>query len=182
MKRWFIAQTYSGSESSVKSDIEARIQSMNMQDRVYQVLVPEHEIEEIKKDGSKKVKVEKIFPGYVFVEMEVDSNFAMDDESWFMIRNTPKVTGFLGSSGKGTKPTPVATDEMNSILRSLGLMEKPKLDFQIGDKIEVVRGSFAGQIAEIININEEKQLVTVGINFLGTTTPAEFSAQDVKKL
>jgi len=181
MRKWYIAQTYSGSESSVKNDIEARIQSMNMQDKVYQVLVPEHQVEETKKDGTKKIKVEKIFPGYVFVEMEVDPQKGMDDQAWFMIRNTPKVTGFLGSSGNGTKPTPVATDEMNTILRNLGLMEKPKLDFEVGDKVTITTGSFAGQVGEIINLNEEKQLVTVAINFLGTVTPAEFGATDVKK-
>ncbi len=180
MRKWYIAQTYSGSESSVRNDIMARSQSMNMEDKVYQVLVPEHEVEVAKKDGTKKVKTEKIFPGYVFIEMEIDKE--MDDQVWFMIRNTPKVTGFLGSSGKGTKPTPVPTDEMNTILRNLGMMEKPKLDFAVGDKVEIISGSFAGQVAEIINLNEEKQLVTVGINFLGSVNPAEFSASDVKKI
>ena len=181
MKRWYIVTTYSGYENSVKQDLERRKESMNMSDMIYQVLIPEETVEVVDKKGNKKQKVNKLFPGYVFVEMEVDPSKGMDDQAWFMIRNTPKVTGFLGSSGNGTKPTPVATDEMNTILRNLGLMEKPKLDFAVGDKVQITTGSFAGQIGEIINLNEEKQLVTVAINFLGTVTPAEFGATDVKK-
>ncbi len=184
MKKWYIVQTYSGSESSVKNDIEARAKSMNMENQVYQVLVPEHEVENPKpgKDGTKKFKLEKIFPGYVFVEVEIEEGKDMDDQVWFMIRNTPKVTGFLGSSGKGAKPVSVPKEEMNAILRNLGLMEKPKFEFAVGDKVTIVKGSFAGQVAEVININEDKQIVTVGINFLGTVAPTEFDVTDIKKV
>ncbi len=182
MKKWYIVQTYSGSESSVQNDILARAKSMNMETKVYQVLVPEHEVEVLKKDGTKTIKVEKIFPGYVFVEVEIEPGKEMDDQVWFMIRNTPKVTGFLGSSGKGAKPTSVPKDEMNAILINLGLKEKPKFEFAVGDKVTIVKGSFAGQVAEVININEEKQIVTVGINFLGTVAPTEFDVTDIKKV
>ena len=107
MKRWYIAQTYSGYENSVKLDIE------------------------------RKTEVQKIFPGYIFLEIEVDPKEGVRDDVWFMIRNTQKVTGFLGSSGGGTKPTPVNTEEMNQILRKLGLAAKPVFDMAVGDKVSV---------------------------------------------
>ena len=182
MKRWYIAQTYSGYESSVKNDIERRIESLGMQEIVKQVLVPEEEIEVVKKDGSKKKKVQKVFPGYIFIEMEIDPEKGMDEDAWFMIRNTQKVTGFLGSSGGGTKPTPVAVDEMNQILRNLGLAEKPVLDIAVGDKVEVISGSFKEKIGEILSINEDKRIVTIGIDLFGSITPFELDFNDVKKI
>ena len=116
MKRWYVVTTYSGFENSVKQDLERRMESMNMTHLIYQVLVPE-EVEEVTdKKGNVKQKVNKMFPGYVFVEMEVEGE--MDEKAWFMVRNTPKVTGFLGSSGGGTKPVPVPKDEMDEIGRA----------------------------------------------------------------
>ena len=106
MKRWYIVTTYSGYENSVKTDLERRRISMNMENMIYQVLIPEETVEVVDKKGKKKEKVNKLFPGYVFVEMEIDEVKGMDDDVWFMVRNTPKVTGFLGSSGGGTKPVP----------------------------------------------------------------------------
>lgn len=100
-RRWYIVQTYSGFENSVKEDLERRIDSMGMKEYIFQTLIPEETVIETKADGSKKEKVKKMFPGYIFVEMIVT------DDSWFVVRNTPKVTGFLGSSGGGTKPVPV---------------------------------------------------------------------------
>ena len=123
MKRWYIVTTYSGYENSVKTDLERRRVSMNMEDQIYQVLIPEETVEVVDKKGNKKQKVNKLFPGYVFVEMEVDGE--MDEKAWFMVRNTPKVTGFLGSSGGGTKPVPVPKSEMDAILDKLGLIQKP---------------------------------------------------------
>ena len=138
MKRWYVVTTYSGFENSVKQDIERRTESMNMTHLVYQVLVPE-EIEEVKdKKGNIKQKVNKMFPGYVFVEMEVDGE--MDEKAWFMVRNTPKVTGFLGSSGGGAKPVPVPKNEMDEILRKLGLITKPKFEIEVGNRVEIIDG------------------------------------------
>ena len=143
MKRWYIVTTYSGYENSVKQDLERRRETYNMTDLVFQVLVPEETVEVKDKKGKVKEKVNKLFPGYVFVEMEVDEKkdaagntiLDMDEDAWFMVRNTPKVTGFLGSSGGGTKPVPVPKDEMDGILNKLGLIVKPKLEFNVGDKI-----------------------------------------------
>lgn len=182
MKRWYIVTTYSGYENSVKTDLERRRISMNMEDKIYQVLIPEETVEVVDKKGKKKEKVNKLFPGYVFVEMEIDEKTGMDDHVWFMVRNTPKVTGFLGSSGGGTKPVPVSVDEMNQILSKLGLVVKPKLDLAVGDKVEVISGSFQGRVTEIININEEKGIVTVLLELFGTYNPTELSVDEIKKI
>lgn len=180
MKRWYVVTTYSGFENSVKQDIERRTESMNMSHLVYQVLVPE-EIEEVKdKKGNIKQKVNKMFPGYVFVEMEVDGE--MDEKAWFMVRNTPKVTGFLGSSGGGAKPVPVPKNEMDEILRKLGLISKPKFEIEVGNRVEIVDGSFKGMIGDVSQIAPEKEELTVLIEMFGRLTPMEFNFKQVKKI
>lgn len=180
MKRWYVVTTYSGFENSVKQDIERRTESMNMSHLVYQVLVPE-EIEEVKdKKGNIKQKVNKMFPGYVFVEMEVDGE--MDEKAWFMVRNTPKVTGFLGSSGGGAKPVPVPKSEMDEILRKLGLISKPKFEIEVGNRVEIVDGSFKGMIGDVSQIAPEKEELTVLIEMFGRLTPMEFNFKQVKKI
>ncbi len=179
MKRWYVVTTYSGYENSVKQDLERRIQSMNMQDKIYQVLVPEEIVETVDKKGKKKEKIVKMYPGYVFVEMEVEKE--MDDVSWFNVRNTPKVTGFLGSSGSGTKPVPVPKEEMDGILRKLGMISKPKFEIVAGDNVIIVDGAFANMEGEVVNVNEEKEIVTVLIDMFGRQTPMEFQFNAVKK-
>jgi len=177
-KKWYIVQTYSGQENSVKEALERRIKSMNFEDKIFQVLSPEEQYEEIKKDGKKVVKTRKLFPSYLFVEFEVDKE--VDDRAWFMVRNTPGVTGFLGSSGKGTKPNPVRASEINDILMKIGKIEKPSIEFKAGDKVEVIAGPFTGQIGEVSNVNEATQTVTVLIDMFGRLTPTECEAKDVK--
>lgn len=181
MRRWYIVGTYSGYENAVKQDLERRKETMNMSDKIYQVMVPEETVEVTDKKGKKKLKVNKLFPGYVFVEMEVEGE--MDDKTWFMIRNTPKVTGFLGSSGGGTKPVPVPVDEMNRILVSLGIVAKPSIEFKVADKIEVVDGPFTGKICEIAAINEETEEVIVLVEmFGGRSTQMTFNFKQIKKI
>ena len=165
MKRWYIVTTYSGYENSVKQDLERRRESMNMTHLIYQVLVPEEVKEVVDKKGKKKEKVEKLFPGYVFVEMEVDKE--MDEDAWFMVRNTPKVTGFLGSSGGGTKPVAVPKDEMDAILEKLGLVQKPVFEIYAGDKVTVTEGSFKDMVGEVSAVNLEKETLTILINMFG---------------
>jgi transcriptional antiterminator NusG len=179
-KKWYVVQTYSGQENSVKEALERRVKSMNFEDKIYQVLSPEESYEETKKDGKKVVKTRKIYPGYLFVEFEVIDE--VDDKAWFMVRNTPGVTGFLGSSGKGTKPSPVRQSEMDSILMKMGKMEKPQFEFKAGDKVEVVNGPFKGQIVDVSSVNEATQIVTVLIDMFGRLTPTDFDAKDVKAL
>lgn len=181
MRRWYIVGTYSGYENAVKQDLERRKETMNMMDKIYQVMVPEETVEVTDKKGKKKLKVNKLFPGYVFVEMEVEGE--MDEKAWFMIRNTPKVTGFLGSSGGGTKPVPVPVDEMNRILVSLGMVEKPTLNFNVGDKIEVIEGPFAGKILDIAAVNADAEEVMVLVEmFGGRSTQMTFKFNDIKKI
>ena len=181
MKRWYIVGTYSGFENAVKQDLEKRRETMNMTDKVYQVLVPEETVEVTDKKGKTKTKVNKLYPGYVFVEVEVEGE--MDEKVWFMIRNTPKVTGFLGSSGGGTKPVPVPVDEMNRILVSLGMATRPKYEFNVGDKIEVIDGPFASRVANIAAINEETEEVIVLVEmFGGRSTQMTFGFKQIIKI
>ncbi|MDE7101100.1 MAG: transcription termination/antitermination protein NusG [Anaeroplasmataceae bacterium] len=181
MRRWYIVGTYSGYENAVKQDLERRKETMNMTDMIYQVMVPEETVEVTDKKGKKKLKVNKLFPGYVFVEMEVEGE--MDEKAWFMIRNTPKVTGFLGSSGGGTKPVPVPVDEMNRILISLGMVERPSLTFNVGDRIEVVEGPFAGKVCDVASVNADAEEVMVLVEmFGGRSTEMTFSFKEIKKI
>lgn len=181
MRRWYIVGTYSGYENAVKQDLERRKETMNMTDKIYQVLVPEETVEVTDKKGKKKLKVNKLYPGYVFVEMEIQGE--MDEKAWFMIRNTPKVTGFLGSSGGGTKPVPVPVDEMNRILISLGVVEKPTINFGVGDKVEIIDGPFTGKVFEIASINEESEEVIVLVEmFGGRSTQMTFNFNQFKKI
>ena len=175
-RRWYIVQTYSGYENSVKINLERRIESMQMEDKIYQVMIPEELRVEKKADGTTKEKMVKIYPGYVFLEMIVT------DDSWFVVRNTPGVTGFLGSSGGGTKPVPVPDEEITPILKRCGLMEIPTFDIEIGEKVRVATGPFRDQIGAVDSIDTEKQIVTVLVDMFGRQTPVELDFADVDKV
>jgi len=175
-RRWYVVQTYSGFENSVKLNLERRIESMQMEDRIFQVMIPEELKIEKKADGSTKEKMVKVFPGYVFLEMEVT------DDSWFVVRNTPGVTGFLGSSGGGTKPVPLPPEEINPILKKCGLMEAPKIDVEIGEKVRVATGPFLNQIGTVDAIDFEKQEITVLVDMFGRQTPVELDFEDIEKV
>jgi len=175
-RRWYVVQTYSGFENSVKINLERRIESMQMEEKIYQVMIPEEIKIEKKADGTTKEKIVKTFPGYVFLEMEVT------DDSWFVVRNTPGVTGFLGSSGGGTKPIPLPPEEINPILKRCGLMEAPKLDVEIGGKVKVITGPFRDQIGTVDSIDNEKLEVTVLVDMFGRQTPVELGFDDIEKV
>ena len=175
-KRWYVVQTYSGLENSVKEDLERRIESMNMQDFIFQVIIPEEKYEELKADGSVKEKVRKMFPGYVFVEM------INNERSWFVVRNTPKVTGFLGSSGGGAKPVPLTTEEANLILEKIGMISKPENPYEVGESVRIVSGPFSGKIAEVAGFDADKKVVTLLIEMFGSYTPTEFDFTEIEKL
>lgn len=175
-RRWYIVQTYSGYESSVQQDLQKRIETMGMQDYIFNVLVPEEQYEEEKKDGSKVIKTRKMFPSYVLVEMIVT------EKSWFIVRNTPKVTGFLGSSGKGARPVPIPPQEINQILTRIGVLEKPTYRFEIGETVEVIAGPFKGKVIEITAIDEAKETLTFMFELFSRLTPAEVKFDEVKKL
>ncbi len=172
-KRWYIVQTYSGLENSVKVNLERRIESMQMEDKIFEVVIPEETVLEKKQDGSTKEKVVKIYPGYVFIEMIVT------DDSWFVVRNTPGVTGFLGSSGGGTKPIPLPQDEINPILKQAGLITTPKLKVSVGQKVRVTAGPFLHQIGLVDDVDEARSMVTVLVEMFGRQTPAELAFDEI---
>lgn len=175
-KRWYVVHTYSGYENKVKTNLERRVQSMEMQDKIFRVLVPTEEDVEIK-NGQKKNVTRKVFPGYVLVEM------VMTDDSWYVVRNTPGVTGFVGSSGSGSKPVPLLPNEVRTILRQMGVDEpKRKVDFSIKEAVRVVEGPFANFVGSIEEIHAEKQKLRVLVSMFGRETPLELDFQQVEKL
>ena len=173
---WYIVQTYSGFENSVKENLKRRIETMQMENKIFEVMIPEELKAEKKADGSVKEKMVKMFPGYVFIEMIVT------DDSWFVVRNTPGVTGFLGSSGGGTKPIPLLPEEINPILKKCGLLQAQKLNAKIGQSVKVATGAFTGQIGTIENINDEKGTVKVLLEMFGRKTPIELDFADIEVL
>lgn len=172
-RRWYIVQTYSGYESSVKEDLERRIESMGMQNLIFRVVLPEEHYNEKDKNGNVKEKVRKMFPGYVFVEMIIT------DDSWHVIRNTPKVTGFLGSSGGRTKPVPLPQEEINQILLKIGIIEKPTFKHDIGDRVEIIGGPFTGQVGEVVSFDNPKETVVISIEMFGRGTPTEVAFEQI---
>ncbi len=175
-KKWYVVHTYSGYENKVKTNLEKRVESMGMGDRIFRVLVPmEEEIEN--KAGKKKVIMKKVFPGYILVEM------FMTDESWYVVRNTPGVTGFVGSSGAGSKPTPLLDDEVKSILKHMGIHDaRPKIDFVLKENVKVVDGPFENFIGYIDEINLEKLKIKVLVNMFGRETPVELDFDQIRKI
>jgi transcription termination/antitermination protein NusG len=173
---WYVVQTYSGLENTVKNNLEKRIESMGMEDQIYRVIIPEETEVEIK-NGKKKEKVRKIFPGYVFLEMKVT------DESWYVVRNTPNVTGFIGSSGKGAKPVPLRPEEIDPILKRLGL-HRAELDINIavGDKVKIKEGPFAGQIGTVDEIDEDRMMLKVLVEFFGRQTTFEIDFNQIEEI
>lgn len=174
-KEWYVVNTYSGHESKVKEKLEARTESMGMQDYIYRVIIPETTEVEIK-DGVKKEKVKKMFPGYVLVEM------IMSDEAWYIVRNTPGVTGFIGSSGKGAKPTPLLPQEIDRILSNMGLTRVDvETELAVGDAVTITDGPFKGMLGKIDSINNETNRINVLIDLFGQETPVEVELYQVKK-
>lgn len=172
-KMWYVIHTYSGYENKVKANLEKRVESMNMQDKIFRVLVPmEDEMEY--KGGKKRLVKKKIFPGYVLVEM------IMTDDSWYVVRNTPGVTGFVGT---GAKPIPLQPTEVASILRQMGLEEaRPKVDFSIGEMVRVIAGPFYNFEGIIGEIDQDKGKVKVLISMFGRETPTELEFSQIQKI
>ena len=166
-RRWYVVQTYAGYENTVMTNVLKRIETMKMQEKIFRVLIPEEKEIRIK-DGVRKEKIKKTFPGYVLVEM-IDT-----DESWYMVRNTPGVTGFLGSSGKGTRPVPLPQSEIDPILKTMGIVNTEiTLDIEIGQRVLVAAGPFAGQVGTIDTIDGEQGKVSVLVDLFGRETPVE---------
>lgn len=175
-KNWYVIHTYSGYENRVKMNLEKRVETMGMEDKIFRVLVPEDEETEIK-DGKKKVTTKKVFPGYVLAEM------VMTDDSWYVVRNTPGVTGFVGSSGQGTKPTPLLPYEIDSVLKRMGMEESTvKLGFELKENVRVTEGPFADFTGSIEHIDLDKQKIKVHVDMFGRETPVELEFSQIEKL
>ena len=170
--RWYVIHTYSGYEENVKQNLEQRIESFDMQDKIAEVLIPKEK--KIKIVRSKRnVIEEKIFPGYVLVEMIVT------DDSWYVVRNTPNVTGFVGS---GTTPTPIDQSEVDSLLRRMTASEpQHKIDMEIGNTVRITDGPFKNFEGKVSNVDQERGKIKVLITMFGRETPVELDAMQVKK-
>ena len=172
---WYAIHTYSGYENKVKSHLEARINSMDMRNKIFRVIVPMEEEVEIKQ-GQRRTVQRKVFPGYVLVEM------VMSDEAWYVVRNTPGVTSFVGS---GTRPIPLQEHEMKSILKQVTKeTEKPKakINFAKGQSVRVIDGPFTEFIGTVSDINMDRNKVTVLVSFFGRETPVVLDFLQVEKI
>lgn len=190
-KKWYIIHTYSGYEKKVATDLEKRIQSLNLTDRVFRVLVPEEEVLEEKR--GKMVKVpRKLFPSYVMIEMlsvkeenELGLGYRVDSDAWYVIRNTNGVTGFVGV---GSDPIPLSDEEASELLAKVGIDANEeqktlyKIDFEIGDKVVVTKETFLDQEGEITDIDYEHGRVTVMLEVFGRLTPVELEYNEISKL
>ncbi len=166
--RWYVAHTYSGYENKVKADIEKTIENRKLQDQIFEVLVPLQDVMEMK-NGSKKAVSRKMFPGYVLL------NMIMNDATWYVVRNTRGVTGFVGP---GSKPVPLTESEM----RNLGIrMPEVEIDLEVGDMIKVIAGAWEGTVGAVTDINAGKQTVTIEVEIFGRATSVEIDFADVKK-
>ena len=172
-KRWYILHTYSGYEENVKHNLEQRIESLSMEDKIFDVLVPTEK--KIKIKSGKRVTIEeKMFPGYVFIEMIVE------DDSWYVVRNTPNVTGFVGS---GTTPTPISPDDIKNIKKRMGV-EEPKyiIDVEADTPVRIVDGPFKNFEGKVQEVDEARGKVKVLVTMFGRETPVELDFLQIKRI
>ncbi len=174
-KEWYVVNTYAGHENRVKDNLEKRLETMGISENLFRIVVAEETQIEIKNEKSKEV-VKNIFPGYLFVEM------IMTDEAWYVVRNTPGVTGFIGSSGGGAKPIPVKSEEIEKILRRIGQSDKSiEVDFAVGDSVKILSGPFSGMEGKVESMNDDTQVATVLIILFGRETPTDINYVDLAK-
>lgn len=174
-RKWYVIHTYSGYENKVKANLEHRIQSMGMEDKIFDVRVPTETVTDLKSGGRKVTTEKKVFPGYILVQME------LGDDSWYVVRNTPGVTGFVGSQGK---PVPLSRDEFNRIAKRTepGTRQRTSTDFNEGMAVKVTAGPFADFDGVISEVNLDKATVKVMVSIFGRETPVELSFDQVAKL
>ncbi|MEK7664215.1 MAG: transcription termination/antitermination protein NusG [Patescibacteria group bacterium] len=172
-KNWYVIHTYSGYEDAVAKNLKQRIESLGMEDKIFNVMVPKEKKIKIK-NGKRKTVEEKIYPGYVLVEMIVD------DESWYVVRNTPRVTGFLGA---GTTPIPVSKKDIEDLMKKVEAEEPEfKVDVEIGDSVKVLDGLFKGFEGKVSEVDKEKGKIKVLVNMFGRDTPVELDSLQIKKV
>lgn len=167
--KWYVVHTYSGYENKVKANIEKSIQNLHLEDQILSVEVPLEDVVEVR-NGQKKVVSRKMFPGYVLLHM------VMNDETWYVVRNTRGVTGFVGPE---SKPVPLTEAEM----ANLGIREPElEIDFEVGDEVQVISGVWKETVGQIMSINMSKETVTIGVDMFGRETAVEISFLDIKKM
>jgi transcriptional antiterminator NusG len=172
-KQWFVIHTYAGYENKVKDNLEKRAESMHMEDHIFRVIVP-MEDEILMKEGRKKVVQRKVFPGYVLVEM------ILTDHSWYVVRNTSGVTGFVGA---GNKPVPLNEEEINAILEQMGVIEgRVKIQFAVGESVRVKEGPFEDFIGVVDELFPDKGKLKVSVSMFGRETPVELEFYQVEKI
>lgn len=175
-KKWYVVNTYSGHENKVKEKLEMRTVSMGMEDYIFRVIVPEEKVIE-EKNGVKKEKIKKLFPGYILVEM------IMTDEAWFVVRNTPGVTGFIGSSGKGAKPFPLQPYEVDKILNDMGMSRlEVNTDLKEGTLVKVISGPFSGMEGKIDSVDKDNSKLIVLLDLFGQETSVEVEFSQIEKI
>jgi transcription termination/antitermination protein NusG len=179
---WYVVHTQSGYEKKVTANLTARIASMNMEEKIYEIVIPMEEVDEFK-NGRKQTVQKKVFPGYLLVRCQ------MDDDSWYCIRNTPGVTGFVGQNKQGQKPTPLSRREVQTFLAAKGdgtgglpTRKKPKLDYEVGESVRVKEGPFADFAGTIAEINADHMKLKVLVNIFGRETLVEMDFAQVSKL
>jgi transcription termination/antitermination protein NusG len=179
--KWYVVHSQSGYEKKVKSNLEARTASMNMEDKIFEVVIPMEDVQEFK-NGRKVVVQKKVFPGYLLVRCE------MSDDSWYVIRNTPGVTGFVGQGRLGQKPTPLSRKEVETFLSAKGDGEaqvskrKPKMEYEVGESVRVKEGPFADFTGSVAEINLDHLKLKVLVNIFGRETLVEMDFSQVAKL
>ena len=176
VKEWYVVNTYAGHENRVKDNLLKRAETMDIKDYLCDVIVAEEPDVEIKNGKTKEV-MKNLFPGYLFVEM------IMTDEAWYVVRNTPGVTGFIGSSGGGAKPFPVSQSEMDSILRRIGHKNAViHVNFEVGDTVKILSGPFTGMEGTVESLNDQYQTATVLTILFGRETPTDIPYNAIEKL
>lgn len=179
-KAWFVVNTYSTHEKKVAVNLERRVESMGIQDLVFRIIVAEQEVAVMDRETNLptgKTRMKNLYPGYVFVEM------IMTDYAWYVVRNTPGVTGFVGSSGKGTKPFPVPREQIEPVLKRMGVVDDAMYDrYNIGDYVKVIHGALEGTEGKILSINKETSTVEIETLFFGRSTKAEVDFSEIEKL
>lgn len=175
-KNWYVLHTYSGYEKKVEQNLSSRMRSMGMEENIFEVLVPEQEIYE-EKNGEMVSSTKKTFPGYVLVQM------IMSDEAWYVVRNTPGVTGFVGSHGAGSKPSPLLPEEVDGVFRSMGVNpRKVEIQLELGEVVEIIDGAFSGVEGVVEDFDEDKGKVTVSVEMFGRETDTELDYSQVKQI
>ncbi|MHB1296197.1 MAG: transcription termination/antitermination protein NusG [Anaerolineae bacterium] len=172
-RAWYVVHSYSGYENKVKKNLEQRIESMGMQDKIFRVVVPTEEEVEIR-DGQRRTSRRRVFPGYILVHM------ILDDESWYVVRNTPGVTGFVGS---GITPSPLSEEDVDKILRRMEV-EQPriKVSFRVGETVRIIEGPFADFMAVVDELYPDRGKVRVLVSFFGRETPVEMDFLQVERI